>query len=190
MTDKEQERRSKLKASLPHMKGDYNPPDYVQIKVKNDHFILKFVGIIALIAAIVVVFCNFMFVKVDGHSMDPTLQTGHYFLAKRHEKPERFEIAVLKERTTDNGPSKTIVKRIIGLPGDQVSVINGRLFINNKEYSEKYLAKKNITYFKKLNWTIKVPKNHVFVLGDNRDISKDSRSVGSFEMSSIMGIKI
>ena len=66
MTDKEQERRSKLKASLPHMKGDYNPPDYVQIKVKNDHFILKFIGVIALIAAIVVFFCNFMFVKVDG----------------------------------------------------------------------------------------------------------------------------
>lgn len=190
MTDKEQERRSKLKASLPHMKGDYNPPDYVQIKVKNDHFILKFIGVIAVIASIVIFFCNFMFVKVDGHSMDPTLKTGHYFLAKRHEKPERFEIAVLKERTTNNGPSKTIVKRIIGLPGDQVSVINGRLFINNKEYTEKYLDKKNTTYYRKLNWTIKVPKNHVFVLGDNRDISKDSRSVGSFEISSIMGIKI
>ena len=78
---------------------------------------------------------------------------------------------------------------MIGLPGDRITVINGELFINNKHYREKYVVKKNKANYDKLNWTIKVPKNEIFVLGDNRDISKDSRIVGCFKKSAIKAVK-
>ena len=184
------ERKQKLKDSLPYMKGDYDPPAYAKIKIKNKHSILKFSIYAALAVAFIIFICNFVLVRVNGHSMDPTLHNNQYFIAKRNEKPKRFEIVVLKERIETNGPEKTIVKRVIGLPGDTVSVIGGRLFINNREYSEKYLDTNNIKDFDKLNWTITVPKNHIFVLGDNRDISKDSRSVGCFKVSAITGVKL
>ena len=117
------------------------------------------------------------------------LQERLYFLGKKHEKPQRFDIVVLTEREKKNGPEKTIVKRVIGLPGDRITVINGELFINNKHYREKYVVKKNKANYDKLNWTIKVPKNEIFVLGDNRDISKDSRIVGCFKKSAIKAVK-
>lgn len=190
LSSKETERRQRLKDSLPDMKGDFNPPSYVRIKMRSNDVWMKLIAVTLLGIAIFVFSCNFLLVRVDGHSMDPTLHSNFYFIAKKNEKPKRFDIVVLKEREKDNAPSKVIVKRVIGLPGDRVSVISGRLFVNNKEYKESYLDPANTKMFKKLNWTIQVPKDSVFVMGDNRDISKDSRIVGSFKIKAIMGVKI
>ena len=76
------------------------------------------------------------------------------------------------------------------MPGDTVTVLNGELFINDKKYEEDYLDEKNIKKWKQTSITIKVPKNHYFVMGDNRDISKDSRMVGNFVDSAVVGVKM
>lgn len=147
-----------------------------------------------LYAFIIMLFIGFNMVfsvaKVSGNSMDSTLHDGQYILLNKHEKVKRFDIVVLKERQKKDGPTKSIVKRVIGFGGDTITVIDGELYINNKRYKEPYLDTENIQRFKNIDWTIKVPKNHVFVMGDNRDISADSRLVGSFKTSAISGVKV
>ena len=86
--------------------------------------------------------------------------------------------------------SKNIVKRVIGLPGDRVTVIDGVLYVNNVKYEEKYLDEKNIHLFKTVNFDTIVPEGHYFVLGDNRDVSQDSRAVGNFTEESLMGVRV
>lgn len=127
---------------------------------------------------------------VNGPSMMPTLHNRDVTLIHKDEKVKRFDIVVLDERLVDDGASKSIVKRVIGFGGDVITVIDGQLYINNKKYDEPYLEEKYIKNFKNVDWTIVVPKDHIFVLGDNRDVSKDSRAVGSFEMSAIIGVQI
>lgn len=132
LSSKETERRQRLKASLPDMKGDFNPPSYVRIKMRSNDVWMKLIAVTLLGIAIFIFSCNFLLVKVDGHSMDPTLHSNFFFIAKKREKPKRFDIVVLRKRESDNAPSKVIVKRVIGLPGDRVSVINGYLFVKSK----------------------------------------------------------
>ncbi len=128
--------------------------------------------------------------RVDGDSMNNTLHSNELIIIHRQEKVRRFDIVVLNERLVKNGDSKEIIKRVIGFPGDVVTVIDGNLYINSKRYKETYLSPANIKNFKRVNWTIRVPKGHLFVLGDNRDISKDSRAVGCFKESAVVGVKV
>ena len=65
-------------------------------------------------------------VKVDGHSMDPTLANGEYLLVLKHQSIDRFDIVVATE-TDDNGTTKEIVKRVIGMPGDTIHYENATL---------------------------------------------------------------
>ena len=78
-------------------------------------------------------------VKVDGHSMDPTLANGEYLLILKHQSIDRFDIVVATE-TDDNGTSKEIVKRVIGMPGDTIQYENDTLYINGKKTDEPYLT--------------------------------------------------
>lgn len=134
-------------------------------------------------------YVNFAIIRVSGPSMQPTLQNNNIMVVAKHQKVRRFDIVVLKERLTKDGPSKNIVKRVIGLSGDRVTVVKGKLFINNKEYDEYYLDEANIKAFKDTSFEIIVPKGHYFVMGDNRDVSKDSRTVGSFKEDALVGVR-
>ena len=78
-------------------------------------------------------------VKVDGHSMDPTLANGEYLLVLKHQSIDRFDIVVATE-TDGNGTSKEIVKRVIGMPGDTIQYENDTLYINGKKTDEPYLT--------------------------------------------------
>ena len=153
-------------------------------------------------------------VSVDGHSMDPTLADGERLIVLRTAKIDRFDIVVAKEK--EGSKTKEIVKRVIGLPGDTITYKDDVLYVNGKKTSEPYLNKyqkafedddlQDIysynTLFQQLaensdafttakdgstEFTIKVPKNQYFLLGDDRIVSKDSREVGSFKKSAIIG---
>ena len=94
--------------------------------------------------------------------------------------PQIGEVIVFK---SPNIPSLKIVKRAIGLPGDQVSIKNGTVFINKIPIDENYVIKLG-------NYTIpnfKVPENYLFVLGDNRMQSDDSRNWGLLNSDNIIG---
>ena len=84
-------------------------------------------------------------VRVDGHSMDPTLADSEYLLVINKLPIDRFDIVVASE--TENGKTKEIVKRVIGLPGDTIEYKNDVLYINGKETDEPYL-KEYIQKFK------------------------------------------
>lgn len=145
---------------------------------------------------IVFAFCAFLFhvlfgvAKIDGQSMDPTLKNNEIRLYSKLQKPRRFDVGVFLERELEGGDSKYIVKRIIGIPGDTVTVVSGQLYVNDQIVIEHYLDEEHIQNFKDQSFTIQVPDDHYFVLGDNRDVSKDSRQVGSFVTRSIRGIII
>ncbi|HGI2869175.1 TPA: signal peptidase I [Streptococcus agalactiae] len=154
------------------------------------------------------------FVKVDGHSMDPTLADKEQLVVLKQTKINRFDIVVANEE--EGGQKKKIVKRVIGMPGDVIKYKNDTLTINNKKTEETYL-KEYTKLFKKdklqekysynplfqdlaqsstafttdsngsSEFTTVVPKGHYYLVGDDRIVSKDSRAVGPFKKSTIVG---
>ena len=79
------------------------------------------------------------------------------------------------------------IKRVIGIPGDEIDIRDGYVYVNGEKLEEPYVKGK--TYKKNLEFPITVQKNHVFVLGDNRENSSDSRyqSLGCIDYSKIKG---
>lgn len=100
-------------------------------------FIKEWGGII-LIMTLLVLSRLFLWsnVRVEGHSMDPTLADGEVLFVVKHLPINRFDIVVAHE---DEG-NKDIVKRVIGLPGDTIRYQNDKLYINGNETNEPYLA--------------------------------------------------
>ena len=181
-----EEKQAKLAKSLG-IESEVNKP-LVLDKPKSP--ILKgyvFLGIGILLIAFQMCFGV---VRVSGPSMLPTLHDKDFMLISKYDRVDRFDIVVLKERVADNVPSKNIVKRVIGFGGDRVTVVDGQLFVNNIAYNEYYLDDANTELFKNVNFDITVPDDYLFVMGDNRDVSKDSRTVGSFKKSAVIGVKI
>ena len=120
---------------------------------------------------------------VSGPSMQDTLRTGDKVLVNKvvykFTSPSRGDIIVFHAT-----PKKDLIKRVIGLPGETVEAKNGRVYVNGVSLSEPYLGP-NVTT--KDFPPVKVPKDCVFVLGDNRDDSADSRILGSIPISQIVG---
>ena len=90
---------------------------------------------------------------------------------------ERFQIVVIKTHDT------YLIKRIIGLPGETIEYKDGKLYINNKIMKDPYFKDNNTNDFEK----VKIPKNHYYVMGDNRSVSIDSRLIGTVDINDIMG---
>ncbi len=117
---------------------------------------------------------NFIIVNanVPSSSMENTIMTKDRLIANRlaylFDEPERFDIIVFK--FPDN-EKILFVKRIIGLPGDTVEIIDGVVYVNNEMIEEPYLAEKPVGNF----GPVTVPEEHYFTLGDNRNHSEDSR---------------
>ena len=181
-------RKKRLRESLNLDEQVDSPPVY---KVTKEPEKTKDIVFYVILATIFILFHSlFAVAKVDGKSMDPTLKNNQFIMVSKTDKVDRFDIVILNEREVEAGPVKKVVKRVIGMPGDTVTVLNGELFINDKKYEEDYLDEKNIKKWKQTSFTIKIPKNHYFVMGDNRDISKDSRMVGNFVDSAVVGVKM
>jgi len=116
-------------------------------------------------------------VKVSGRSMYPTLEGKEIMiLNKLDKKHERFEIVVVH---TEHGD---IIKRVIGLPGETISIENSKIYINGRLIKDKY-GKGTTSDYKKT----KLSKDEYFVLGDNREDSADSRIYGPINKKNIKG---
>ncbi|MCJ7703630.1 MAG: signal peptidase I, partial [Anaerolineales bacterium] len=122
-------------------------------------------------------------IRVDGSSMEPSLHSGEFVivnrLAYRFGAPEHGDVVVFH---FPGDLEQEYIKRIIGLPGDQVSVRNGQVYINQQAIYEPYIAA-SPRY--EGNWS--VPEGHVFVLGDNRNNSSDSHSFGPVPQGNMIG---
>jgi len=123
---------------------------------------------------------------VSGQSMEPNFQGGNYLLidevSYRLEDPSRGDVVVFRYP----GDEKTFyIKRIIGLPGDEVVVSGGQVMINGKLQDEDYLPNDIRTVG---NVNKKLGPEEYFVMGDNRDYSFDSRQWGVLPQKNIIGV--
>ena len=126
---------------------------------------------------------------VDGSSMQNTLQDGqHLLISDLFYEAERGDIVVLQSSNID---IKTpIVKRIIAVGGDRIKMENGTVFVNDQALTEKYVLDGcHLSGVLNDFPEITVSEGHVFVLGDHRDLSKDSRdkSIGEIDERCILG---
>ena len=121
---------------------------------------------------------------VNGTSMEPTLSDGARLLLNPEKEMERFDIAVFQ----DGG--RYLVKRVVGFPGDDVTVLDGNLFVNGEMYHEPYLDEDHTKKFREQDFKVHVPEGQYFALGDNRDKSLDSRNIGMIESSQFVGVAI
>jgi signal peptidase I len=130
----------------------------------------------------------FLYCEVEGDSMRPALENGDRRLAHRwlyllHE-PQRGDVVALRVP----GYADLSVKRIIALPGETVSFEAGHIFIDGRELHEAYLSRRLETVGGVLsNHTYQVAAGCYFVLGDNREVSADSRHFGAVPRENLLG---
>ena len=144
---------------------------------------MKFVKSIlpyVIIVLVVVLIRSFIITPgiVSGSSMYSTLKDKEVVLVNKialNSGIDRFDIVVLNY---DNGE---IIKRVIGLPNEKVRYMNNKLYINDEEVETPFQFEKTDDF------TIVTGKDEYVVLGDNRDVSKDSRILGTFNIKDIVG---
>jgi len=128
-------------------------------------------------------------VVIQGRSMSPTLKDGeHCFLDRwtlNHREPARGDLVVIR----DPGHDDYAVKRIVAMPGETVSIKDGRVYIDDACLPEPYLDRDVRTYTpgNQDQW-IMLGQSHYFVLGDNRPVSEDSRCYGPLRRDAIVGL--
>jgi signal peptidase I len=129
--------------------------------------------------------------KIKGSSMEPNFPDREFLmtdkLSYRFKQPQRGDVVVFEAPGT-NGDE--FIKRIIGLPGEEVSIKDNKIYINSKMLVEPYLSSQIQTRggsFLDEGNTVIVPNEHYFVLGDNRDASSDSRRWGFVSKEKITG---
>lgn len=170
-----------------------------------------FVG--AFVMALVITIFVFQPYKVEGHSMDPTLHDQQRIYASRvshtlSKMPSYGDIVIIDSRfsrprtlkddfienplislLSKNSGNNSIyyIKRVIGKPGDVIEVKKGKVYRNGQVLDEPYInGAMEVSPYKK--WT--VPENHVFVMGDNRNHSTDSRVIGFCPLDHVLGIML
>jgi signal peptidase I len=121
---------------------------------------------------------------VHGQSMEPHLHENQRviveMLSYRFRTPQRGEIVVLNLPDRHSDP---LIKRVIGLPGETVEIRSGAVYINGQKLKEPYLIQATTGQMP----LILVPEAHVFVMGDNRQQSNDSRYFGPVPLENLIG---
>lgn len=150
---------------------------------------IKEFSIYILIIVFVILIRTFVItpVKVNGTSMDPTLKNNEIMILNKikykKNSIKRFDIVVIKMN------NELLIKRIIGLPGEKVKYLDNKLYINDEYIEEPFLSDDVYT----TNFTLGdikldvIPENCYIVLGDNREVSLDSRVFGCFDKDKILG---
>jgi len=121
-------------------------------------------------------------VRIDGYAMGTTLPNGSYVLVDRlayqQNDPQRGDIVIFRFPLD---PKEDLIKRVIGLPGESIAVMDGMVTINGTSLEEPYITAPPL-----YNGTWVVPEGHFFVLGDNRNESKDSHQWGFLPRENIV----
>ncbi len=148
--------------------------------------------VVAILIALVVNIFLVRATRVFGQSMEPNLHTNQRLVVEKlsynpylqqylnFDGPERGDIVVLHLPEQND---ELLIKRIIGLPGDTISIRNGSVLVNGERLAEPYI---NQATRGRYGPTV-IPSGHLFVLGDNRNFSNDSRSFGPVSMADVVG---
>lgn len=157
-------------------------------------FFIDTVQTLLLVAAVFLVIYVFLFrpFQVNGESMYPTFKNKEYILtsiiALRFGKPRLGDVIVFK---APKDTEKDFIKRVIGVPGDTISLQDGSVYLNGRFLDESSYLPPSIKtlggLFLKENHAVAVPPQSYFVLGDNRPYSSDSREWGFVPENLIIG---
>ena len=151
--------------------------------------------VVALIIFLLIRYFLFAPVSVDGESMVPTLEDRDRLILNKIDTIDRFDVVVF---TAPDDPEKQYIKRIIGLPGDTIRYQDDALYINGEKVEEEYLKSSVEEMSTGGNFTEDfslasktgeetVPEDSYFVMGDNRQNSKDSRVFGFVDATTVSG---
>ncbi|MFA6308129.1 MAG: signal peptidase I [Clostridia bacterium] len=168
--------------------------------------------LIALLVAYLLKAFVFERAQVDGHSMDNTLQDKQtlieYKLGVLFSAPSRGDIVVVELNSGNyskylpiidndpNNPEVDLIKRVIGLPGETVDIKGGFVYVTNEKGTAKLIepyvqgTTEKTTSALNIKYPYKVPNDSIFVMGDNRNISEDSRFFGAFKISAVRGVAV
>lgn len=142
---------------------------------------------IAIVLALVINHFVFSIVQVQGASMEPTLnQSERLFVFKSFYKPKNKDIVIIKSEQL----GKFIVKRVIATSGQIIDIDTetGKVSVDGELLNEPYINKSENAYIGTRDiYPLEVPEGHVFVMGDNRGNSLDSRALGVIDNDDIMG---
>ncbi len=122
-------------------------------------------------------------IRVDGASMEPTLQSGEFVIVNKlaylFGEPTTGDVIVFH---FPRDPDQEYIKRIIGLPGDRVEIKNGEVYVNDRVLDEDYIAASPV-----YEDILEVPDDSLIVLGDNRNNSSDSHNWGPVPLDYVIG---
>jgi signal peptidase I len=157
-------------------------------------FLIDSVQTFLIAAAVFLVIYAFLFrpFEVNGDSMYPNFHDKEYVITNlivlRFQTPKLGDVVVFK---APPDPNKDYIKRVIGLPGDTVSIKDGSVYVNDNLFNESAYLKPDVkTYgeaFLKDGDSVKVPNDEYFVMGDNRPYSSDSREWGFVKKDELIG---
>jgi signal peptidase I len=164
---------------------------------------------VLLIAPLIALFLTafvFQSYQVDGPSMETTLQNNDRLLVWKLPRtwaritshdyvPKRGDVVIFVERDNSfsNAPGKQLIKRVVGLPGERVTVKDNILTVYNKDNPDGFQPDKILPYGEVISETpggdrdVTIPKDSIYVVGDNRNNSLDSRSFGPVELKEVVG---
>ncbi len=159
------------------------PPPHTH---SSAHFIRK-LGEAALLMLVILTLVNLLSAHfiVDGRSMEPNFHNGEYIIVSLFDymlgSPQRGDVIVFRY---PHDPSRDFIKRIIGLPGETITIDAGQVLVNGVSLVEPYI-KARFTYSGEKTWSL--GPHEFFVLGDNRNNSNDSHTFGPIPRSVIVG---
>ena len=164
--------------------GQLEQPDPFQEKTDWKRFLIDLLETVGLAVVLFLIINSVSArVRVDGVSMLPTLHNGEFILVNKLAydlgTPTRGDIIVFRSTTT---PDLDLIKRIMGIPGDKISIHAGQVVINGQTLSEPY-----INAIPNYNGDWQVPDGYLFVLGDNRNDSSDSHLWGLLPEKNVIG---
>ena len=170
--------------SARHVKTDFTGDTKRRGFVSVIYEYAEAVAIAMVLLVILFTFC-FRVAGVKGSSMEPTLHNGDRLVLNVHfYEPAYGDIVIVKRYTQD-----PLVKRVIGIAGDTIRIdeASGHVYRNGAVLKEPYIM--DTTTCKDLVEEVTVPEGYIFVMGDNRGVSKDSRSaeIGMVDMQDVVG---
>ena len=178
-------RRNRRQVSLPSPEQVSRAYQQDQYRKRYKRAFISTLSVLAVIAAVAVLVSTLFLpvIQVSGNSMEPTLSDGDVLVLLKSKRYERSQLCCISWQ------NKMLLKRIIGLPGDVVSIdTQGNVTVNGARLDAPYVSDKTLGECD-VTFPCQVPEGKVFVLGDHRSTSIDSRSseIGCVDQDQIVG---